>query len=111
MKTLKYILLSAVLIGFTACNDEEDFDRSEDAVVLPELTAGSVDFSTYVAMGPSFTAGITDNGLFIAAQENSFPNTLANIFANAGGGEFTQPMMSDNFGGLALNGQRIAGPR
>jgi hypothetical protein len=111
MKTLKYILLSAVLIGFTACNDEEDFDRSEDAVVLPELTAGSVDFSTYVAMGPSFTAGITDNGLFIAAQENSFPNTLANIFANAGGGAFTQPMMSDNFGGLALNGQRITGPR
>ena len=111
MKTIKYILLSAVLIGFTACNDEEDFDRSEDAVVLPELTAGSVDFSTYVAMGPSFTAGITDNGLFIAAQENSFPNTLGNIFANAGGGEFIQPMTSDNFGGLALNGQRIAGPR
>ncbi|MEH6534848.1 MAG: G-D-S-L family lipolytic protein [Psychroserpens sp.] len=104
MKTIKYILLSAILIGFTACNDEEDFDRSEAEVVLPELTVGSLDLSNYVAVGASFTAGFTDNALFIAAQENSFPNQLATQFAKAGSGSFSQPLMSDNTGGLLFNG-------
>jgi lysophospholipase L1-like esterase len=115
MKTLKYILLSAVVIGFTACAEPEDVleDQGIDntPIVLPELTAGSADFSTYVSIGNSLTAGYTDNALFIAAQENSFPNILAQKFALAGGGEFNQPLMNDNFGGLALGGNRIAQPR
>jgi lysophospholipase L1-like esterase len=104
MKTIKYILLSAVLIGFTACNDEEDFDMTEAEVVLPELTTGSLDLSNYVALGASFTSGFTDNALFITAQENSFPNQLATQFAKAGSGSFSQPLMSDNTGGLLFNG-------
>ena len=44
MKNIKYLLLSAILIGFTACNDEEDFIESPDAA-LPALTAGSANFS------------------------------------------------------------------
>jgi len=115
MKTLKYILLSVILIGITACAEPEDVleDQGIDntPIVLPELTAGSADFSKYVALGNSLTAGFTDNALFIAAQENSLPNTLAQRFALAGGGEFTQPMMNDNFGGLALAGTRITQPR
>nr|WP_321232628.1 G-D-S-L family lipolytic protein [uncultured Psychroserpens sp.] len=115
MKTIKYILLSAVLIGFTACNDEEDFDMSEEDVVLPALTAGSADFSNYVSVGASFTAGFTDNALFIATQENSFPNLLATQFAKTGGGDFTQPLMSDNIGGFLFGGSPMAngsfGPR
>ena len=106
---LKYIWLLALLVGFMSCNDEEDFvDSITD---LPELTSGSVDFSNYVAIGASFTAGFSDNALFIASQENSFPNTLASQFALAGGGSFTQPLMSDNFGGLAVGGMRITDPR
>ena len=77
MKNIKYVLLAVILIGFTACNEIEDVDRAEDLVVLPELTSGDADFSNYVALGASFTAGFTDNALFIAAQENSFPNQLA----------------------------------
>ncbi len=111
----KYILLLFVLIGFTACNEPEDVleDNNVDTTteVLAELTAGSVDFSNYVAIGASFTAGFADNALFIASQENSFPNTLANQFALAGGGNFTQPWTSDNFGGLAVGGMRITDPR
>jgi hypothetical protein len=49
--------------------------------------------------------------LFIAAQENSFPNILSQKFALVGGGSFTQPLMNDNFGGLALAGTRIQDPR
>ena len=111
MKTIKYILLSAVLIGFTACNDEEDFDMTEAEVVLPELTAGSATLSNYVSLGNSLTAGFTDNALFIAGQENSFPNTLSQKFALLGGGAFTQPLMNDNFGGMTLGGTRILQPR
>ena len=115
MKNIKYLLLSAVLIGFTACNDEEDFEdqlaNSTVEVVLPELTSGSADFSNYVAVGASFTAGYTDGALFMASQNHSFPNIIANKFANGGGGTFTQPLTNDNFGGLAVAGNRIAQPR
>jgi hypothetical protein len=101
--------LSAIIVS---CDVDNELDEIVDPeVILPEATAGSADFSNYVSIGPSFTAGITDNGLFIAAQENSFPNILSKKFANAGGGDFIQPMTSDNFGGLALNGNRISGPR
>ncbi|MBR9913220.1 MAG: G-D-S-L family lipolytic protein [Algicola sp.] len=110
MKTIKYIVLSAILIGFTACNDEEDFDMTEEAVVLPELTAGSADFSNYVSLGNSLTAGFTDNALFIASQENSFPKTLSEKFALVGGGSFTQPLTNDNIGGLILGGNVVVNP-
>ncbi len=111
MKNIKYILLIAFLAAFIACNDEEDFSTVEEAVELPELTAGSADFSNYVAVGASFTAGYTDGALFKATQENSFPNILSQQFANVGGGAFTQPLMNDNFGGMALGGNRILDPR
>ena len=80
MKTIKYLLLTSILIGITACAEPEDVleDNGIDTTVevLPELTAGTADFSTFVSIGNSLTAGYTDNALFIAAQQNSFPNTL-----------------------------------
>lgn len=106
---LKYIWLFIILLGVTACNDIEDVDRIDEEVELPELTAGSANFSNYVAIGASFTAGFTDNALFKAAQENSFPNILSQQFAKIGGGVFKQPLTSDNYGGLAAGGVRITG--
>ncbi|NNE31783.1 MAG: G-D-S-L family lipolytic protein [Winogradskyella sp.] len=115
MKNLKYIAFSVLALGMLACENElvQDLrDRnSTNEEPLPELTAGSADFSNYVAVGASFTAGFTDNALFIASQENSFPNIMANAFSNVGGGVFTQPFMNDNFGGLAIGGNRITEPR
>jgi len=111
MKNIKYIVLIAFLAAFVACNDEEDFSTVEEAVELPALSSGSADFSNYVAVGASFTAGYADGALFKAAQENSFPNILSQQFANVGGGAFTQPLMNDNFGGMALGGNRILDPR
>ncbi|WP_347923541.1 G-D-S-L family lipolytic protein [Pontimicrobium sp. SW4] len=108
----KYIWLLLICLGFVACNDPEDFiDPVEPEVVLPPLTAGSADFSKFVSVGASFTAGYADGALFNASQQNSFPNIMAEQFAKAGGGSFTQPMMTGNFGGLALGGTRIADPR
>ena len=112
----KYIWLLLILIGFSACNDPEDVlrDNNVDPITgaeLPELITGSADFSNYVALGASFTAGYTDGAVFIASQENSFPNIIAKEFAKAGSNSFTQPLVSDNFGGLAIGGTRIANPR
>ena len=105
----KYIWLIAILLGLTACNDIEDVNREEPVMPLPELTAGNADFTNYVAIGASFTAGFTDSALFKASQENSFPNILAKHFAELGNSSFTQPLMSDNLGGIALNGVQLPG--
>ncbi len=97
------------MFSLFSCEEEDNIIPEE--TVLPELTAGSADFSKYVALGASFTSGFTDNALFIAAQENSFPNILSKQFAKIGGGTFTQPLMNDNIGGLALGGDVLTNPR
>jgi hypothetical protein len=106
---IKYIWLFTCLIGFSACNDKEDFDMTEEEVELPAATPGSADFSNFVAIGNTLTAGFTDGALFIAGQNNSLPNILSRQFELVGGGSFTQPLASDNFGGLALAGNRLPG--
>ncbi|MEN8185679.1 MAG: G-D-S-L family lipolytic protein [Bacteroidota bacterium] len=108
MNNLKYLLLILIFVGFTACDDDDDY-------VIPgekaDLDPGSADFSTYVAVGNSLTAGFTDGALFKAGQNYSLPNILAQKMALAGGGDFTQPMMNDNIGGLLLGGTKIQDPR
>ncbi len=106
---IKYIWFLACIIGFSACNKREDFEMIEVEVELPAATAGSADFSNFVSLGNSLTAGFTDGGLFIASQNYSLPNILSQQFELVGGGSFTQPLTNDNFGGLALAGNRLPG--
>jgi lysophospholipase L1-like esterase len=73
----------------------------------PNYTSGTADFSTYVAIGNSVTAGLADAALYIKGQQVSFPNILAGQFELAGGGSFSQPLMSDDLGGLLLGGNQI----
>ncbi|OBX21394.1 hypothetical protein LX77_02132 [Gelidibacter algens] len=103
MKNIKYLLLSSILVVFTACSEDE-YDYNPTPEPLPELTAGSADFTTYVSVGNSLTSGFTDNALFIAGQKSSFPNILAQKFALVGGGDFTLPLMNDNVGGFLFGG-------
>ncbi|MEM7087388.1 MAG: G-D-S-L family lipolytic protein [Bacteroidota bacterium] len=105
----KYLWLLMIAIAFAACETDDSADDMEE-VVIP-LTAGTADFSKFVSVGASFTAGFADGALFIASQENSFPNILSQQFSAIGGGELTQPLMNDNFGGLLLGGVQIANPR
>src|SRR5690606_18724540 len=102
-------LLILFLIVFVACDSDDD--STGDIVEVVELTAGEADFSNYVAVGNSLTAGYTDNALFIAAQQNSLPNILSSKFELAGGGEFSQPLMNDNIGGLVMGGTVLFQPR
>lgn len=97
-----FALLPALGLLLTAC--EEDTHIEEPEPVPVEYTAGSADFSTYVAVGNSLTAGFSDNALFISGQQASFPNMLASRFALVGGGEFTIPYMADNLGGATIGG-------
>ena len=86
---IRNILLLFVLVSFVACKPE-----------LDEFTTsgGSADFTKYVAIGNSLTAGYTDGDLFKSGQENSYPSMLAMQFEAAGGGEFKQPFMLDEYG-------------
>lgn len=112
MKNYKYIGLFLLSLGIISCDVNNELEEIVDPI-QPQvaLTTGDLDFSNYISVGASFTAGFTDNGLFIKSQENSFPNILASKFAMANGGTFVQPLMNDNFGGLAKGGTRIAAPR
>ncbi|WP_088324227.1 G-D-S-L family lipolytic protein [Polaribacter tangerinus] len=112
MKNYKYIGLFLLSIGVASCDVNNELDPIlEETPPVVALNANGLDFSKYVAVGASFTAGFTDGALFIKAQENSFPNTLAKKFAMAGGGDFNQPLMNDNIGGLVLAGNVAQEPR
>ncbi|MDY8135268.1 G-D-S-L family lipolytic protein [Aquimarina sp. 2201CG5-10] len=100
-------LLILLAFGFIACESDDDATTPIPEVITP----GSADFSKFVSLGNSLTAGFTDGALFIAGQENSMPNILAQQFALAGGGSFTQPLMNDNIGGALLGGTQILSSR
>ncbi|MDX6745491.1 G-D-S-L family lipolytic protein [Polaribacter sp. PL03] len=112
MKNYKYIGLLLLSIGVASCDVNNELDPIlEDTVPEVQLNAGGLDFSKYIAVGASFTGGFTDGALFIKAQENSFPNTLASKFKLAGGGDFNQPLMGDNIGGFVFGGNAVQPPR
>lgn len=96
-KNIKY--LAILSLAMIAC--EPEFENSVKDGNL--YTQGTADFSTYVAVGNSLTAGYADGALYIEGQKNSFPNILAQQFAEVGGGDFNQPLMADNLGGMIIS--------
>lgn len=107
IKNIKWMFLASIVLA-SCTQDEVDYSTAE-AEVIPE--AGSADFSKYVALGNSLTAGYSDNALFIAGQNNAYSKLLADQFATVGGGEFRIPLMNDNYGGLLAAGTPIQGVR
>ena len=108
MKNYKYIGLLLLSIGVVSCDVNNELDIIE-AEIVPEvaLNTNGLDLSTFISIGTSLTAGQTDSGVFIAAQENSFPNILAGKF----GTDFKQPLMNDNIGGFVSGGNVVVPPR
>ena len=105
----KFIYLAVLAAGFISCEPE-----FENEVTNGSYSSGDADFSSYVAIGNSLTAGYMDGTVSRVGQTYSFPNTLAGQFAIVGGGMFTQPSFADdvdNLGGLTLGGFPIAGTR
>ncbi|UYW00738.1 G-D-S-L family lipolytic protein [Flavobacterium agricola] len=110
MKSTKYILFSlALATGVISCEPE-----FKDELSNASYSAGTADFSRYVAVGNSLTSGYMDGAMYRTGQSYSFPNLLAKQFALVGGGEFTQPSYADdvnNVGGIIANGNVIQSPK
>ncbi|NDI99276.1 G-D-S-L family lipolytic protein [Flavobacterium sp. LaA7.5] len=94
----KIICLSVLAFIFAGCEPEFENELSNSS-----YNSGDADFSSYVAVGNSLTAGYMDGSMSRVGQSYSFPNLLAQQFAVAGGGEFTQPSYEEdvnNLGGI-----------
>jgi len=108
MNTYKYIGLFLLSLSIVSCDVNNELDAiPAEEVADVALSTNGLDFSKYISIGASFTAGYTDGAMFKAAQENSFPNILAGKF----GTEFNQPLMNDNIGGLVYGGTAVQPPR
>jgi hypothetical protein len=113
MKALHTFLFFALLLVGVSC-DQELVDNSaspcpsddpsiicpgEEPPACPDgATAGTADFSKFVALGSSYTAGFQAGALFNAGQESSLPKLLATQFACVGGGAFNQPTIGSTNG-------------
>ncbi|MDB5002133.1 MAG: family lipolytic protein [Mucilaginibacter sp.] len=84
MKNFKYIFILGVFGFLGAC---------KPTITAPTAT-GSVDFTRYIAVGNSLTAGYADGGLYLTGQLNSYPSIIAKQMATVGGGSFAQPLFT-----------------
>ena len=102
-------LLGVVLLAAACSSEDELIDERNADNPLPAAasgTPGSADFSKYVALGNSLTAGLMDAALYTGGQQNAFPNILAQQFQieGVGGGAFNQPDINATDGfNIALN--------
>ncbi|MDB4924657.1 SGNH/GDSL hydrolase family protein, partial [Mucilaginibacter sp.] len=86
MKNFKnYIFILGAFIFIVAC---------KPTITVP-ISKGSADFTRYIAVGNSLTAGYADGGLYLKGQLNSYPSIIAKQMASVGGGSFTQPLFTD----------------
>ncbi len=77
--------------------------------------ANGVNFSKFVSVGNSLTAGYADGALYSSGQEVSIPKLISQQLAYVGGGNFNQPMIATDQGvginatpaGLFLTTKRI----
>ena len=96
---MKKILITsfaaACLLTTFSCKTDFDTDVAD-----VQVTAGTADFSKFVAVGNSLTSGYRDGALYSDGQNESFPSMMAAQFSLAGGGAFKQPMMPNNTGGF-----------
>lgn len=108
----KYLFLWLLIAWvFQAC--EPEFKNPVDPTHV-EVTSGNADFSRYVAVGNSLTAGYMNGTLHKSGQAFSFPKLLADRMKEAGGGDFSQPYMDDDtkdIGGMMAGPQMILPPK
>jgi len=105
MKNTIKFMIGLLAIGLVSCEPEFENAVTDEGF----YDAGDADFSNYVSLGASITAGTADGTIYMSAQENSYPSIIAQQFGFVGGGDFTQPLTSDNVGGLLLNGEPLPG--
>lgn len=105
---LKYSFTAIAALGlFTAC--EPEIDRE---IPSYEQARGEADFSTYVALGNSLTAGYADGALNRAGQLSSYPAILAEKMDYITPDfEFNQPLLPEGrINGTLVLEEIIVGP-
>ena len=89
MKTNRILYILPIALGLVACEPEfEDIDFND----------GSADFTSFVTVGNSLTAGFQSNALRREKQEVSLSAMLAGQLKLVGSGEFKQPLMDPGVG-------------
>lgn len=78
--------LALAILGLVSCKPSID--------TVP-ITKGNADFSRYIALGNSLTAGFADGGLYLEGQKNAFPGMIAGQMKAVGGGSFSTPFFPD----------------
>jgi len=97
-------ILAVAVVAMASCKPE-----------LKDVTpsAGTANFSRYIAVGNSLTAGFADGGLYLEGQQNSYPEMIAAQMKSVGGGAFTSPFFNasqaDGSGYLVLKSFTAAG--
>lgn len=81
-------------LGFGACKKDAKFTVSK----------GDADFTKFVAIGNSLTAGYADNALNYDAQMVAYPSLMAKQFMQVGGGDFLQPLVPESSVGIGSSG-------
>ncbi|GGE43100.1 GDSL-like lipase/acylhydrolase family protein [Pedobacter psychrotolerans] len=80
-------LVAATILFAASCKPEIETPAAR--------TAGTANFSKYIAIGNSLTSGYADGGLYLEGQKVAYPNLLAAQMATVGGGSFTSPFFTD----------------
>lgn len=78
-----YLLFISIVLFLVACEDRTDLTE-------PIVLNGDGNFSNYVALGNSLTAGLQNNYLYESSQNYSFPKLIADQV----GSSFSQPYVS-----------------
>ena len=86
MKNFKIYLLASLLF-LAACKPN---------IQTPTPSKGSANFSRFIAVGNSLTAGYSNSGLYLEGQQNSYPAIMAKEMQSVGGGAFNQPLFSQS---------------
>src|SRR5688572_877943 len=105
MKNIKYIVFAAAMVFATACEQElietvpADLDMTNLTPDPCTGSAGSANFTKFIAIGNSLVAGVQGGALFDEGQANSLALILNTQFACVSGGStFAQPTINTPLG-------------
>lgn len=103
MKKIQHIALSlSLVLALNSCEQEViDLSPPDGApsACPDDATAGSADFSKFIAIGNSFVAGVQGGALFTTGQNNSLPAIMNKQFECVGApATFNQPSINASLG-------------
>jgi len=80
-----FAFIAGVVLILSAC------DEYNELTAPPPADAGNADFSRFVTIGNSLTAGYQSSSLYKTAQEYSYGKLIANVMEVS----FAQPLVDD----------------